>query len=66
MESRLVSRRAILRACAAACLQMRADAADPWPAKPIRLVVPLTFGALIGSEIARWKPVVERANMKPD
>jgi tripartite-type tricarboxylate transporter receptor subunit TctC len=27
---------------------------------------PAAFGDLIGSEIARWKPVVERANMKPE
>ncbi|MFO1302208.1 MAG: tripartite tricarboxylate transporter substrate binding protein [Burkholderiales bacterium] len=27
---------------------------------------PVAFGNLIASEIARWKPVVERANMKPD
>ena len=29
-------------------------------------VSPATFGALIASEIARWKPVVERANMRPE
>jgi tripartite-type tricarboxylate transporter receptor subunit TctC len=29
-------------------------------------VTPAEFGALIGSEIARWKPVVERANMRPE
>jgi tripartite-type tricarboxylate transporter receptor subunit TctC len=27
---------------------------------------PAAFGALISSEIARWKPVVERANMRPE
>jgi tripartite-type tricarboxylate transporter receptor subunit TctC len=27
---------------------------------------PTAFGALITSEIARWKPVVERANMRPE
>ncbi len=27
---------------------------------------PAAFGALINSEIARWKPVVERANMRPE
>jgi len=27
---------------------------------------PAAFGALIGSEIARWKPVVERAHMRPE
>ena len=27
---------------------------------------PASFGAMINSEIARWKPVVERANMRPD
>ena len=29
-------------------------------------ITPAAFGALIASEIARWKPVVERANMKPE
>ena len=52
----------INRALASAELRMRletegADAANETPA---------SFGALIGSEIARWKPVVELANMKPD
>jgi len=27
---------------------------------------PAVFGALIASEIARWKPVIERANMRPE
>jgi len=27
---------------------------------------PEAFGALIVSEIARWKPVIEQANMKPE
>ena len=27
---------------------------------------PVAFGALINSEIARWKPVIERANMRPE
>jgi len=27
---------------------------------------PAAFGTLINAEIARWKPVVERANMKPE
>jgi tripartite-type tricarboxylate transporter receptor subunit TctC len=27
---------------------------------------PAAFGALINSEIARWKPVVDRANMRPE
>jgi tripartite-type tricarboxylate transporter receptor subunit TctC len=27
---------------------------------------PAAFGTLIASEIARWKPVVERANMRPE
>ena len=27
---------------------------------------PTAFGALIASEIARWKPVIEQANMKPE
>ena len=27
---------------------------------------PAAFGALINSEITRWKPVVERANMRAD
>jgi tripartite-type tricarboxylate transporter receptor subunit TctC len=27
---------------------------------------PAAFGALIASEIARWKPVIEQANMKPE
>jgi tripartite-type tricarboxylate transporter receptor subunit TctC len=29
------------------------------------LEAPAAFGALIESEIARWKPAVERANMRP-
>jgi hypothetical protein len=29
-------------------------------------MTPEAFGALIGSEITRWKPVVERANMRPE
>jgi len=27
---------------------------------------PAAFGSLIDAEIARWKPVVERANMRPE
>jgi hypothetical protein len=29
-------------------------------------VTPAAFGSLIASEIGRWKPVVERANMRPE
>jgi tripartite-type tricarboxylate transporter receptor subunit TctC len=39
--------------------RLDADGAEPAPGSPA------AFGALISSEIARWKPVVERANMRP-
>jgi len=40
--------------------RLEAEGADAAPGTPA------AFGALIDSEIARWKPVVERANMKPE
>ena len=40
--------------------RLEAEGADAAPGTPA------SFGALIDSEIARWKPVVERANMKPE
>jgi tripartite-type tricarboxylate transporter receptor subunit TctC len=40
--------------------RLEAEGADAAPGTPA------AFGALINSEIARWKPVVERANMKPE
>ena len=40
--------------------RLEAEGADAAPGTPA------SFGTLIASEIARWKPVVERANMKPE
>jgi len=40
--------------------RLEAEGADAAPESPA------AFGALINSEIARWKPVVERANMRPE
>jgi tripartite-type tricarboxylate transporter receptor subunit TctC len=40
--------------------KLEAEGAEPSP------VTPAAFGSLIASEIGRWKPVVERANMRPE
>ncbi len=40
--------------------RLEAEGAEGAPGSPAE------FGALIGSENARWKPVVERANMRPE
>ncbi len=52
----------INRALSSPELKTRLDAegADAAPGPPA------AFGALIASEIARWKPVVEQSNMKPE
>ncbi len=41
-------------------LRLEAEGAEAAPGTPA------AFGALIVSEIARWKPVVEKSNMKPE
>jgi tripartite-type tricarboxylate transporter receptor subunit TctC len=41
-------------------VRLEAEGAEAAPESPV------AFGALITSEIARWKPVVERANMRPE
>ncbi len=52
----------INRALSSPALKSRLDAegADAAPGPPAE------FGALIASEIVRWKPVVEQSNMKPE
>ena len=54
--------REINKALASPALRTRLDAegalADP--------MSPQAFGSMIGSEIARWKPVIEKAQMKPE
>ena len=54
--------REINNALASPALKARLDAegalADP--------MSPQAFGSMIGSEIARWKPVIEKAQMKPE
>ena len=52
----------INRALASPALKARLDAegAEAAPGTPA------AFGALIASEIARWKPVIEQSNMKPE
>ena len=50
------------RALATPALRARleAEGAEAAPSTPD------AFGALIVSEIARWKPVIERAKMRPE
>jgi tripartite-type tricarboxylate transporter receptor subunit TctC len=50
------------RALATPVVKARLEAEGAEPAA----ITPAAFGALIGSEIARWKPVVERAGMRPE
>jgi tripartite-type tricarboxylate transporter receptor subunit TctC len=52
----------INRALASPALKARLDAegAEAAPGAPA------AFGALIASEIARWKPVIDQSNMKPE
>jgi tripartite-type tricarboxylate transporter receptor subunit TctC len=40
--------------------RLKAEGAEAAPDSPA------AFGALIDSEITRWKPVVERAHLRPE
>jgi tripartite-type tricarboxylate transporter receptor subunit TctC len=52
----------INRALSAPVLVARLDA-EGAEAAPM---TPAAFGAMIDAEVARWKPVIEKANMRPD
>ena len=62
----MMRRRSLVSQIACACLLAAclgsANAADAYPARPIRLV--LGVGATMASEIARWEQVIQYAKIE--